>query len=149
MGGCGSISINFLDLRTRQSWVVSFTPRLLYSHGKSLRYPLNRRLDGPQSRSERCGGESIPCPCQESNPDRNITLCNASYQLVQNLMSSLFQWENAKNEIYKTVFMPYFSLENLKRKCRVWEIDVSGRMKLKLILRSRMWGCELDLLRSV
>jgi hypothetical protein len=30
--------------------VVVFTPRWIYSRGgKSLRYPLNRRLDGPQS----------------------------------------------------------------------------------------------------
>jgi hypothetical protein len=36
--------------------VVSFTPRLLYPQGKSLWYPLDRRLGGPQSRSG-CGGE--------------------------------------------------------------------------------------------
>jgi hypothetical protein len=32
--------------------VVSFTPRLLYTRGKNP-YPFNRRLGGPQSRSER------------------------------------------------------------------------------------------------
>jgi hypothetical protein len=31
--------------------VVSFTPRPLYSQGKSPWYPLDRRLGGPQSRS--------------------------------------------------------------------------------------------------
>jgi len=30
-------------------WVVSFTPRPLYRRGKSPRYPLDRRLGGPQS----------------------------------------------------------------------------------------------------
>jgi hypothetical protein len=35
--------------------VVSVTPWPLYSRGKSPRYPLDRRLDGPQSRSERHG----------------------------------------------------------------------------------------------
>jgi hypothetical protein len=29
-------------------WVVNFTPRPLYPQGKSPRYPLNRRLGGPQ-----------------------------------------------------------------------------------------------------
>jgi hypothetical protein len=29
--------------------VVSFTPQPLYSQGKSSRYPLDRRLGGPQS----------------------------------------------------------------------------------------------------
>jgi hypothetical protein len=33
--------------------VVSFTPRPLYSQGKSPWYPFDRRLDGPQSRSGR------------------------------------------------------------------------------------------------
>jgi len=36
--------------------VVSFTPQPLYSQGKILWYPLDRRLGGLQSRSE-CGGE--------------------------------------------------------------------------------------------
>jgi hypothetical protein len=31
--------------------MVSFTPRPLYSHGKSPRYPLDSRLGGPQIRS--------------------------------------------------------------------------------------------------
>jgi hypothetical protein len=39
------------DLGTRWMWVVSFTPRPLHPQGKSPRYPLNRRLGGPQSRS--------------------------------------------------------------------------------------------------
>jgi hypothetical protein len=36
--------------------VVNFTPRPLYPRGMSHRYSLDRRLGGPQSRSER-GGE--------------------------------------------------------------------------------------------
>jgi hypothetical protein len=45
--------------------VVSFTPRPLYFQGKSPWYPLDRRLDGPQSRSERDGEEknSQPLVC--------------------------------------------------------------------------------------
>jgi hypothetical protein len=44
--------------------VVSLTPRLLYPQGKITWYPLDRRLRGPQNRSER-GGEkknSQPLP---------------------------------------------------------------------------------------
>jgi hypothetical protein len=40
----------FFDLGTRWRWVVSFTPRPLYPQGKSPRYPLDRKLGGPQSR---------------------------------------------------------------------------------------------------
>jgi hypothetical protein len=48
----------------RWRWVVSFTPRPLYSQGKSPWYPLDRRLCGPQSRSGRGGEEenSQPLP---------------------------------------------------------------------------------------
>jgi hypothetical protein len=38
----------FFDLGTRWRWVVSFTPRPLYSWGKSPLYPLDRRLGGAQ-----------------------------------------------------------------------------------------------------
>jgi hypothetical protein len=36
---------------------VSFTPRQLYPRGMSPRYPLDRRLGGPQSQSGRGGEE--------------------------------------------------------------------------------------------
>jgi hypothetical protein len=42
-------SSTFLDLGTRWRWVVSFTPLPLYPRGKSSRYPLDRRLGGPES----------------------------------------------------------------------------------------------------
>jgi hypothetical protein len=43
-------------------WVVSFTPRPLYSQGKSPWYPSDRRLCGPQSRSGR-GSEEKNSRC--------------------------------------------------------------------------------------
>jgi hypothetical protein len=51
--GSGGVAPRILDLGTRLRWVVNFTPRLLYPQGKSPRYPLDRRLGGPQSRSRR------------------------------------------------------------------------------------------------
>jgi hypothetical protein len=39
--------------------LVSFTPRPLYPLGKSPLYPLDRRLGGPQNRSERRGEEQL------------------------------------------------------------------------------------------
>jgi hypothetical protein len=47
--GSGCIDPHFLDLGTSWRWVVNLTPRPLYSRGKSPRYPLDRRLGGPQS----------------------------------------------------------------------------------------------------
>jgi hypothetical protein len=51
--------------------VISFTPWPLYSRRKNLRYPLDRGLGGPQSRSRRRGEENIILhgPCRELNPD--------------------------------------------------------------------------------
>jgi hypothetical protein len=54
------IALRILDLGTRWRWVVSFTPRPLYPQGKSPRYPLDRRLGEPQSRSGRGGEEKNP-----------------------------------------------------------------------------------------
>jgi hypothetical protein len=55
----------FLRLRTNWRWVVCFTPRPLYS-----RYPLHRRLGGPQNRCGRCGENS--CPYRDSNSDLSV-----------------------------------------------------------------------------
>jgi hypothetical protein len=53
----GDIDPRILDLGTRWRWVVNFTPRPLYPWGRSPWYPLDRRLGGPQSLSERGGEE--------------------------------------------------------------------------------------------
>jgi hypothetical protein len=55
--GSGCIDPHFLDLGTSWRWVVSFTSRPLYP-----RYPVNRRLGGPHSRSGRRGKEKILHP---------------------------------------------------------------------------------------
>ena len=48
--GSRGIALLFLDHDTRRGWGVSVTPRSLYTPGKT-RYPLYRRLGGPQGRS--------------------------------------------------------------------------------------------------
>jgi hypothetical protein len=57
--GSGCIDPRFLDLGTSWRWVVIFTTRSHYPRGKSPRYTLDRRLSGPQSRSEWPGEEKI------------------------------------------------------------------------------------------
>jgi hypothetical protein len=46
--------------------MVSFTLRLLYPRGKHHRYPLYRRVDGPQSRPGSCEEEKNIFPLRES-----------------------------------------------------------------------------------
>jgi hypothetical protein len=53
--GSGGIAPHVIGLDTRR-WAVSFMPRSLYQ-GKSFRYPLDRRLGGPQYPSEQGGEE--------------------------------------------------------------------------------------------
>jgi hypothetical protein len=68
----GGIAPRILNLDTRWRLEVSFTSRPLYSRRNGPRYPWDRRLGGPQSRSGR-GGEEIKShygPCREFNPAR-------------------------------------------------------------------------------
>jgi hypothetical protein len=66
--GSGCIDPRILDLGTSWRWVVSFTHRPLYLRGKSPLYPLDRRLDGPQSRSGRRGEDTNLAPTGTRTP---------------------------------------------------------------------------------
>jgi hypothetical protein len=55
-------SSTILDLGNRWEWVVSFTLQPLYPRGNRPRYPLARRVGGPQSRFGRFGDESSLTP---------------------------------------------------------------------------------------
>jgi hypothetical protein len=59
----------FLDLGTSCRWVVCFMPQPLYPRGKSPRYPLDRRLGGPQNRSGWHGEEKILAPTGTPTPN--------------------------------------------------------------------------------
>jgi hypothetical protein len=66
--GSGCVDPPFLDFGTSWRWVVSFTPRSLYPRGRTPRYPLDRRLSGPQSRFGRRGEEKILDPTGTRTP---------------------------------------------------------------------------------
>jgi hypothetical protein len=57
--GNGCINPHFLGLGTSWKWVASFMTCSLYPWGKSPRYPLDRRLGGPQNWSGWHGEEKI------------------------------------------------------------------------------------------
>jgi hypothetical protein len=65
-------------------------PAALYPRGNDPRYPLDRRLGGPQSRSGLRGRRKILWPCRGLNPDRparSQTLYCLSYRCsYQNCM---------------------------------------------------------------
>jgi hypothetical protein len=60
------------DFGTRWRWVASFTFQPLYPQERVPRYPLDRRLDGPQSLSGRGVEERNSHSPPESNPDHPI-----------------------------------------------------------------------------
>jgi hypothetical protein len=66
--GSGCVDPHILDLGTSGRWEISFTPRLLYSWGRSPRYPLDRRLRGPQSLSGRREEENSFAPTKTRTP---------------------------------------------------------------------------------
>jgi hypothetical protein len=75
-------SSTILDLGTKWRWVVSFTPRTLYVRGNSSRFPLARRLGGPQILSGCCGVQKNPLLRRKSNPGRpahSLPLYRLSY----------------------------------------------------------------------
>jgi hypothetical protein len=61
-GETGLIHSCSLDLGTSWRSVARFTARPLYSRGKSPRYLMDRRLDGPQRRSGRYREVKILAP---------------------------------------------------------------------------------------
>jgi hypothetical protein len=79
----------FLDLGTSWRRVVSFTPQPLYPRGKSLRYQLDRRLGGPQSRFGRHGEEKI-LECTEAQTPTPL----ASSPLPVAILTTLSRLQN-------------------------------------------------------
>jgi hypothetical protein len=59
---------HILDPGTRCRWVVSFTPRSLYSRGKSPWYPLERWLGGAHNQTERGGKDKNSQPLRGLKP---------------------------------------------------------------------------------
>jgi hypothetical protein len=64
-------SSTILDLDTRWSWVVSFTPRPLYPEEKAHSTYWIRGVVGPKTIWTLWRGEKS-CPCRESNPSRPV-----------------------------------------------------------------------------
>jgi hypothetical protein len=84
--GSGGIAPHILDFGTRWRWMVSFTHRPLYPHGKRPWYPLDR-LVGPQNLSRHCGEKknSQPQPGPESKVLRIIQVRHRNGRLLEQL----------------------------------------------------------------
>jgi hypothetical protein len=94
--GSGCIDPHFLDLGTSWKRVISFTPRPLNPQEKSPRYPFDRRLCGPQSRSVDDVEKTLPgpklrplgCPSRRHFDDQCIYFTSPVYTLNNALHNS-------------------------------------------------------------
>jgi len=112
--GSGGIAPCILNLGTRWRWVVSSTPRLLYPRRKSLRFPLDRSLGGPQSQFGRGGEKEIFRPSQESNP------CRPAHSLVSVLSEiSRLSYENKNKRLRRYKVVPVLQLSTTPWRCIV------------------------------
>jgi hypothetical protein len=67
-------SSTILEFGIRWRWVVTFTPRRLYSWENGPRYPFDRRLGGPQSRAGHCWRVKPLAPAFQTVARRYIDL---------------------------------------------------------------------------
>jgi hypothetical protein len=93
--GSGCIDPRILDLGTSWRWAVTFTPRPLYLRGKNSRYPSDRRLGGPQSRSGQGGLEIRPVRgTARSLSLSRIYLCSGDSATYLMEVLFIFYWIN-------------------------------------------------------
>jgi hypothetical protein len=91
--GSGCIDLHFLDLCTSWRWVVSFTPRPLYSRRKGPWYPWDRRLGGPLIRFGRHGEEKILDPTGTRTPTPRSSARSWSLYRLSYPGSPPYQWD--------------------------------------------------------
>jgi hypothetical protein len=119
--GCRGVAPCILNLCTKWSWMVSFTPMLVYPQGKRPCYPLDRRLGGPQSQP-RCSGEekkSHPMPGLEPPIIQPVTQCYSTelsrllLSLTNEKLSELF------SIVGHPVFVQFISPSSVIQTCHV------------------------------
>jgi hypothetical protein len=125
--GSGCIDPHFFDLGTSWRWVVSFTPLPLYP-----RYPLDKKLGGPQSQSGRRGENS--CPHRDSNSDPVV---------VQPVASRYTNYATGKYaETYIYIGLLHFGLvATMPRKAT---LTLHSMIHVYLVQWNGLvpWGCE-------
>jgi hypothetical protein len=113
--GSGGIASGILDLGTRWRWVVSFTHPPLYPQGKSLWYPLDVRLGGPQSRYGR-GSEKFPASAGSRTPDHQGRIVQP-YTTELSRYPKLYSFEEKSRlsffKFYKLLNIFLFSISKL------------------------------------
>jgi hypothetical protein len=106
--GSGGIAPRILDLGTRWRWMVGFTLRPLYTQGKSLWYPLDRRLGGPQSCSGHGSEEKNSHPRRESNPRTPIVQSVAQRQRNFTFITYNKEHSQLRYSVHYTDWSPHF-----------------------------------------
>jgi hypothetical protein len=117
--GSGCIDPGILDFGTSRRWVVSFTPRTLYSEGKDTRYQLDRRLVEPRNRSWRHEEEKILAPTGTRTP----FLSHPAYN--QSLYQLLYPGSPGLYPVLSCIGAKYFTTYYRQQKmCKLWNLKI-------------------------
>jgi hypothetical protein len=101
--GSRGIALLFHDYSTRRGWGVSVTPRQLFTPGKT-RYPLWRRLGGPQGRSGQVRKISPPTGIRSPDlPASSQSLYRLRYPAHFVIMCRLFNNTEGNNMVTSLV----------------------------------------------
>jgi len=82
--GSGGVAPH-INLGTRWKWLVSFMSQPLYSQGKNSKYPLDRRLDWPQTLSCQYKIELVFQGCESHRQCRKTFSSDSTMHLCVNI----------------------------------------------------------------
>jgi hypothetical protein len=140
MGEC-RYSSTILDLRVRWMWMLSYTSWPIYPPGKKRRYPLDRRLGGPQSWSGRRGEVKISFPFRESipgRPARSPSLYRLSYRGSMKVMN-ITKHENSEMHV-GALLLYRISVKFVGSiLCDIWKVSFTALRKLGLVMDQSRW----------
>jgi hypothetical protein len=139
-------SSSILDLGTRWRRMVGFTPRPLYSRGNFLRYPLDRRLVEPQSRSGRCGEEEnlapagIPSPAVQPAARSYTDRAGPTHEFTFDYLKVVVSYKNQWRAGWVASWSNCAFITTLESKSCVWpEAQINDNpLTLLLLLPSRL-----------
>jgi hypothetical protein len=155
--GSGCIDLCFLDLGINWRWLVGFTYRPLHCWGKSPRYPLQRWLSEPHSRSGRSGevtitdqaGTRTPTPRMSSQQPVAVASYRGSPLYICNNTEPHFGQMNSPDEV---ALESLYSVERwgLSDQLRVewWGLSDQLRVEWRGLsdqLRVERWGLSYQL----
>jgi hypothetical protein len=142
--GSGCIDPRFLDLGTSLRWVVSFTPRPLYSRGKSSWYPVDRGLGGLQNLCGRRGERKF---YRDSNFDPSVVQPVASRYTDCTTALNIFKLSFKENSEWLRLYIP-IATNSIHWRCAHQKVALCWFLA-RFILQPWGWRRDVSLKRQL